>query len=154
MGVACSSIDPNMKKILDLKEKFPAYNREIEVERYGKNKKKEVDISKLKSLELKLWDHYKLFHKYKSEIKRTHNDLYLKLFGKDIETTDIEVRNVNADDMPKFTFFFNKREFHSITMYNCSLVFPRVKIYFKLKIFPPNSYACNTFQNSKIMLLK
>jgi hypothetical protein len=127
MGAACTSIDPNLKKTLELKTKYSMYNRDVVVERYGKNKTNKLDVNKLKSLELKLWDHYKAFHKYKNELERTNNVLYQKFFGKDFESTYIEVKNISADEMPKFMFFFNKREYHSLKMHNCSLVFPRVR---------------------------
>lgn len=127
MGAACSSIDPNLQKTLDLKFKYFMYNRDVVVEQYGKNKANKLDINNLKSLQLKLWEHYKVFFKYKNELERTNNQLYQKFFGKDLVSTHIEVRNISADEMPKFIFFFNKREYHSVKMHNCSLVFPRVR---------------------------
>jgi hypothetical protein len=131
MGAGCTRNDPNMLKLISLKKNYSIYNRDIEVEEYRKSNKSKNLKSIYKSLEIKLWDHYKIFLKYKNEIERTNNDLYQKLFIKDLTSFNFEAKNIQGDDELKFLFFFNKREFHSVTLSNCSFTFPRVKNYFK-----------------------
>lgn len=46
--------------------KFPLFNKEKEVLH------KKDDGTNLKGMEIKLWDHYKIFHKYKDELNKTN----------------------------------------------------------------------------------
>ena len=129
MGVVCSSLDTNTRKILELKFKYPQYHQ-FDGSITNKKTKSNDFLTQIKGLEIKLYDHYKIFDKYKNEIRLTKPDLYDTLFVKepnDPKKPHIEVKDIFPDDETKFLFFFNKRNFKSVTMSNCFILFPRVK---------------------------
>ncbi len=70
-----------------------------------------------------------MFMKYKEELYKTNRDLYNKFF-EDLESTELEVKNVYGDDEVRFLFFFNKRKYLKLTVSDSHLIFPRVRSYY------------------------
>jgi hypothetical protein len=122
MGVSCGNINNNTRRILDLKAKYPAYHIKD-----PNLRSKESERIALQHSEDLLFDHLKIFLKYKEELEKSYSDLYRKFFTEDLDKLEIEVKNLRAEDEIKFLYFFNKREFKTLKMLECNVKFPKVK---------------------------
>ena len=123
MGARCSSTDPNIQKIINLKRTYSKFHLEAASEE--DNIENEVDI--VRNNVIKLIDHRKTFEKYRDEIQITNKELYHALFIKEYKEKDVlEVKNIKSIDEPKLMFFLNKSEFKKVKISNSALNFPHV----------------------------
>ena len=125
MGVSCSNLDQNTKKVMNLRKKYPDFHIN---EKENQNNHK-IDQEKLKKYALSHVDHVKNFQKFQDEIHVTNKVLYDKLFTKAINFDELlEVKDIQAIDEDKILFFLNKSKFKRIKISDSSINFPKVNL--------------------------
>lgn len=144
MGAFCGKSDIISKRLKEFLKNYPHYNNE---EKSNSKAKKTLE-----GQEVKLYEHYKAFMKYKDELMKTNKNLHNAFFLRNDNINSLEVSGLKADDETKFLFFFNLRKINTVVIKNSILCFPKFSCLYFPKFRPTDSELTHiTINDSEVL---